>query len=232
MGGAELECGRIEIEAPESSKKLMLLFESFKKIRFLVGNADIAVTNSVIATEGGRQAGIGPAAAVSCGPAAGLLVFLECAALLALVSLVAEAGVVETQAVVAAALGCPGGGRAALAVRFVAGLVAAGHLAAVRGGDLRAFRREECCHGPAAAAAAAAAAAEAASSGVWDVHSALQRWIISSVVSKDRVLIRALMWRGSLRRKRATCPSFSVAGCRAVRLSHSTEGLVSPLHIG
>jgi hypothetical protein len=95
-------------------------------------------------------------------------------------------------------------------------------------GYLWAFRREECCHGP----AAAAVAAEAASSGVWDVHSALQRWIISSVVSKDRMLIRALMWRGSLRRKRATCASFSVAGCRVVRLSHSTEGLVSPLHIG
>ncbi len=89
-------------------------------------------------------------------------------------------------------------------------------------------RRVECCHGP----AAAAAAAEAASSGVWDIHSALQPWIISSVVSKDRVLIRALMWRGSLRRKRAVCASLIVAGCRAVRLSYSTEGLVSPLHMG
>ncbi len=53
MGGAELECGTIEIEAPESTKKFMLLFESFKKIKFFVGKADIAVTNSVIATEGG-----------------------------------------------------------------------------------------------------------------------------------------------------------------------------------
>jgi hypothetical protein len=50
------------------------------------------------------------------------------------VGLVAEAGVVEAQAVVATALGCPRGGRAAAAVRFVAGLVAAGRLAAVRGG--------------------------------------------------------------------------------------------------
>ncbi len=99
-----------------------------------MGKADIAVTNSGIATEGGgRQAGIGPAAAANCGPAAGLLVFLVSAALLALVGLVAEVRVVETQAVVAAALGCPGGRRAAAAVRFVAGLVAAGHLAAVRG---------------------------------------------------------------------------------------------------
>jgi hypothetical protein len=81
-------------------------------------------------------------------------------------------------------------------------------------------------------AAAAAAAADAASSGVWDIHSALQRWIISSVAWKDRVLIRVLMWRGSLWRKRATCASFNIAGCRAVRLSHRTEGLFSPLHIG
>ncbi len=41
---------------------------------------------------------------------AGLLVFLVGAALLALVGLVAEAGVVETQAVTAAALGHPRGG--------------------------------------------------------------------------------------------------------------------------
>ena len=53
MGGAELECGRIEIDAPESTKKLKLFLESFKKIRFLVGKADIAVTNSGVATEGG-----------------------------------------------------------------------------------------------------------------------------------------------------------------------------------
>ena len=53
MGGAELECGRIEMDAPESTKKLKLFLESFKKIRFLVGKADIAVTNSDVATEGG-----------------------------------------------------------------------------------------------------------------------------------------------------------------------------------
>jgi hypothetical protein len=87
----------------------MLLFESFKKIRFLVGKADIAVTNSGIATEGGRQAGIGLVAAGNCGLAAGLLVFLVGAALLALVGLVAEAGVVETQTVVAAAPWLPRG---------------------------------------------------------------------------------------------------------------------------
>jgi hypothetical protein len=40
------------------------------------------------------------------------------------------------------------------------------------------------------------------------------------------------MWRSILRRKRAVCASLIVAGCRAVRLSHSTEGLVSPLHKG
>ena len=53
VGGAELECGRIEMDAPESTKKLKLFLESFKKIRFLVGKADIAVTNSDVATEGG-----------------------------------------------------------------------------------------------------------------------------------------------------------------------------------
>ena len=53
VGGAELECGRIEIDAPESTRKLKLFLESFKKIRFLVGKADIAVTNSGVATEGG-----------------------------------------------------------------------------------------------------------------------------------------------------------------------------------
>jgi hypothetical protein len=87
------------------------------------------VTNSGTEKEGGQQVGIGPAAAVKCGPAAGLLAFLIGAALLALVGLVAEAGVVETQAVGAAALGCPRGGRAA-----AAGLVAAGCLTAERGG--------------------------------------------------------------------------------------------------
>jgi hypothetical protein len=59
---------------------------------------------------GGQQAGIGPAAAAKCGPAAGLLVFLVGAVLLALVGLAAETGVVETQGVVAAALGRPRGG--------------------------------------------------------------------------------------------------------------------------
>ena len=53
VGGAELECGRIEIDAPESTRKLKLFLESFKKIRFLVGKMDMAVTNSGIATEGG-----------------------------------------------------------------------------------------------------------------------------------------------------------------------------------
>ncbi len=78
---------------------------------------------------GGQQVGIGPEAPGNCGPAAGLLVFLVGAALLALVGLFAETGVVETQTVVAAALGCPRGGRAA-----AARLVAAGRLAVVRGG--------------------------------------------------------------------------------------------------
>jgi hypothetical protein len=31
VGSAELECGRIEIEAPESTKKFKVLFGIFKK---------------------------------------------------------------------------------------------------------------------------------------------------------------------------------------------------------
>ncbi|MFO0003180.1 MAG: hypothetical protein ACK559_18825, partial [bacterium] len=42
VGGDELECVRIEIDAPESTKKLKLFLESFKKNRFLVGKADMA----------------------------------------------------------------------------------------------------------------------------------------------------------------------------------------------
>ncbi len=79
---------------------------------------------------------------------------------------------------------------------------------------------------------AAAAAAEAASSGVWVAHSWLPRRIISFGVSKDLVLIMALMWRGSLRMKRATCAYSRVLGRRAVRLSQSTDGLVSLPHMG
>ncbi len=45
VGGAELDCGRIEIEAPESTKNFRLFLESCRKIRFFVGKVDIAVTN-------------------------------------------------------------------------------------------------------------------------------------------------------------------------------------------
>jgi hypothetical protein len=34
VGGAELECGSIEIDAPESTRKLKLFLESFKKLGF------------------------------------------------------------------------------------------------------------------------------------------------------------------------------------------------------
>ena len=148
-----------------------------------MGKVDIAVTNSETATEGGTAGWYRTGGAANCGPAAGLLVFLVGAALLALVGLVAEGGVVETQTVVEAALG--------VGERRRPDLSPLGVLRRYGEGDLLSFGRVECCHGP------AAAAAEAASSGVWDIQSALQRWIISSVVSKDHVLIRALMWRGS-----------------------------------
>jgi len=85
--------------------------------------------NSGTEKEGGQQVGIGPVAAAKCGPAAGLLVFLVGAALLALVGLVAEAGVIEAQIVAAATSGRPRGGQAA-----AAGFVAVGCLAAERGG--------------------------------------------------------------------------------------------------
>ncbi len=93
------------------------------------------MTNSSTEKEGGAAGWIGRAAA-KCGPAARLLVFLVGAALLALVGLVAEAGVVETQAVVAAALGRPGGGRAA-----AAGLVADGRETAGSGQPQRRRQR-------------------------------------------------------------------------------------------
>ncbi len=64
---------------------------------------------------GGEQVGIGLAAAAVYGPAAGLLVFLVGAALLTPLGLGTEAGVVETQAIVAAASGRPRGGRTAAA---------------------------------------------------------------------------------------------------------------------
>ena len=83
-----------------------------------------------------------------------------------------------------------------------------------------------------AVAAAAATEAAAASSGVWVAQSWLHRRIISFGVAKDLVLIWALMWRGSLRMKRAICASSRVLGRKALRVSQSTNGLVSLLHIG
>ena len=68
--------------------------------------------------------------------------------------------------------------------------------------------------------------------GVWVAQSWLQRRIISFCVAKDLVLIWALIWRGSLRMKRAICASSRVLGRKALRLSQSTDGLVSLPHIG
>ncbi len=78
-----------------------------------------------------------PAAAAEYGPAAGLLVFLVGAALLALLGLGTEVGVVETQEIGAAASGRPRGGRT-----VAARLVAAGpFLAERRGGAAAASER-------------------------------------------------------------------------------------------
>jgi hypothetical protein len=86
------------------------------------------------------------------GLAAGLLVFLVGAALLALLSLSAETGVVETQAIVAAASGRPQGGRTA-----EGRLVASGPFPAERrGGAVGALeRRVRPRGGPAAVASSA-----------------------------------------------------------------------------
>ncbi len=102
--------------------------------------------------------------------------------------LVAEAGLVETQAIVAAASGRPRGGRA-----VTAGSDAAGSFAAERGG--RAAGTPE-------GGLRLGAAAAAASSGVWATQNSLQRWMRSSGSLKARGLIRFLMWRASLRMKR------------------------------
>ena len=57
MDGAELECDKIEIDVPKSTKNLMLLLESCRKIRFFVGKVDIAVTNSGTEKGGGSRLG-------------------------------------------------------------------------------------------------------------------------------------------------------------------------------
>jgi hypothetical protein len=81
-----------------------------KEIRFFVGKEDIAVTNSGTEKEGGAAGWDRTGGGGEMWAASGLLVFLIGAALLALVGFVVETGVVETQAVVAAALGRPWGG--------------------------------------------------------------------------------------------------------------------------
>jgi hypothetical protein len=45
VGGAVLECGIIDSDAPESTKNLKLFFESSRKIRFFAGEKDIAVAD-------------------------------------------------------------------------------------------------------------------------------------------------------------------------------------------
>ncbi len=80
------------------------------------------------------------------------------------------------------------------------------------------------------AAAVAAAVADKVSDGGQDDTAAADS-AAAKVVLKARGLIRLLMWLGNLRRKRAVCASFNDSGCRAMRLSHKTEGLVSP-HMG
>jgi hypothetical protein len=83
------------------------------------GKKDIAVADSGSeCRRGGKQVWIGPAAAAVKGPAAGLLVFLVRADLLALLGLGPKTGLVEAQAV-AGAGGAQGGQTAAAG--FIAG---------------------------------------------------------------------------------------------------------------
>ncbi len=154
------------------------------------------------------------------GPAAGLLVFLVGAALLALLGLGTEAGVVETQVLVRPPLGGPRVGE-----RRRPDLSPTDPLPRNGEGERRTHWKGEWGLG------ADAAAAAAASSSVWSSQISLQRWMRSSGSLNARGLIRFLMWRGNLRRKRTVWASFAVDGCRAVRLSHMTEGLML-LHIG
>ncbi len=53
MGGAELECSRIEMDAPESTKNFKLVRESWRKIKLFVGKEDMDVADSGKEREGG-----------------------------------------------------------------------------------------------------------------------------------------------------------------------------------
>jgi hypothetical protein len=93
-------------DAPESTKKLKLLFVSWRKIKFFAGRKDMAVVDAgtMAGGGGGQQGQVGPVAVVRAATA-GLLVFLICAAVLALLGPISEAGVVETPAVAVVAPG-------------------------------------------------------------------------------------------------------------------------------
>ena len=150
------------------------------------------------------------------GPDAGLLVFLVGAAFLALVGLVAEAGVVEAQVVAAAASGHPRGGRAAAAGFVAAGCLAAewgGRAAGTPEGRLRARGSRGCGGG-----------------------------LLRGLSRQELVAARNEFFRrlegprvdqvtDVARQFAVEEVGLNVVGCRAVRLSHRTEGLVSP-HIG
>jgi hypothetical protein len=69
VGSAVLECGKMDNDAPESTKKLKL------KIKFFAGRKDMAVADAG-AFAGGGSAGLSRAGGTVRWPTAGLLVFL------------------------------------------------------------------------------------------------------------------------------------------------------------
>ncbi len=76
VGGAVLECGKMDSDVPESTKKLKLFFVSWRKIKFSAARKDMAVADAGAIAGGGGSAGLSRPEAVVRGPSAGLLVFL------------------------------------------------------------------------------------------------------------------------------------------------------------
>jgi hypothetical protein len=99
MGGAVSGCGKMDSEAPKSSKHLKLLCLSWRKIKFFAGSKDMSLADAGTLVWGRGSVGVSGAS---------LLVSLVCAAGLALLGSGFEAHVVEAKA---NAIAAPGGSR-------------------------------------------------------------------------------------------------------------------------
>jgi hypothetical protein len=55
VGDAVLECGKMDSDAPESTKKLKLFFVSWRKIKFFAGRQDMAVSDAGAIAGGGGE---------------------------------------------------------------------------------------------------------------------------------------------------------------------------------